>query len=66
MMSASPVAAHETTGTPVLGKAQFKVECNEATQREFNLAMAYHHSFAWSHLKYPLDPLDRVYGGDGE
>ena len=31
-----------------LGSVHFKVGCNAAAQREFDLAMAYYHSFAWS------------------
>ena len=41
LMSASPAAAQGAAGTPTLGKVQFKVDCNDAAQREFNLAMAY-------------------------
>ncbi len=37
-----------------LGQVQFKVECNEAAQSEFNIAMAYYHSFAWEHYQAPL------------
>ena len=54
-MLISPAAAQHGAHTPTLGKVQFKVECNEAAQREFNLAMAYYHSFAWSHLNEPLE-----------
>jgi len=32
----------------------FKVDCNEAAQAEFNVAMAYYHSFAWSQMQAPL------------
>lgn len=38
-----------------LGSVHFKVECNAAAQREFDLAMAYYHSFAWADIKAPLD-----------
>lgn len=44
-----------------LGQVHFKVECTEAAQREFNVAMAYYHSFAWG----PLGPqIDRVLQAD--
>ena len=33
----------------------FKVSCNAEAQREFDLAMAYYHSFAWEQIKAPLD-----------
>jgi Tfp pilus assembly protein PilF len=43
-------------GAPAkLGKVHFKVECNAVAQQEFNLAMAYYHSFAWELYKAPLD-----------
>src|SRR5687768_5684448 len=38
-----------------LGDVNFKVECNAIAQREFNLAAAYYHSFAWDHIKPPLE-----------
>jgi tetratricopeptide (TPR) repeat protein len=38
-----------------LGKVHFKVECNQAAQTEFNVAMAYYHSFAWSQMQGPLE-----------
>jgi len=52
-----PAAAHG----PTLGKVQFKVECNAEAQREFNLAMAYYHSFAFPQMQ---EPLDRVLKAD--
>jgi len=69
LITTPPIAAHEATGTPVLGKVQFNVDCNAAAQREFNLAMAYYHSFAWLYLKDPLDrelavKLERVIAGE--
>ena len=56
-ISSAPVVAQHGSHSPTLGKVQFKVECNEAAQREFNLAMAYYHSFAWSHLNEPLESV---------
>ena len=38
-----------------LGKVHFKVECNQAAQTEFNVAMAYYHSFAWSQMQGPVE-----------
>jgi hypothetical protein len=32
-----------------LGTVEFKVECSEEAQQEFNRAMALYHSFAWEH-----------------
>ena len=54
-ISAAPLVAQHGSHSPTLGKVQFKVECNEAAQREFNLAMAYYHSFAWNELNAPLE-----------
>ena len=50
-------AAHESPGgAPVrLGKVHFQVECSAAAQREFNLAMAYYHSFAWEEMRAPYE-----------
>ena len=53
----SGVHEHETgdTAPAKLGKVHFKVECNAAAQREFDLAMAYYHSFAWHRYEAPLE-----------
>ena len=45
-------AAHESDGK--LGSVHFKVSCNAEAQREFDLAMAYYHSFAWEQIRAPL------------
>jgi tetratricopeptide (TPR) repeat protein len=50
-VAAMPAAAQG----PALGKVHFQVECNAGAQREFNLAMAYYHSFAWSQMREPLE-----------
>jgi hypothetical protein len=34
---------------------RFAVSCNAAAQREFEVAMAYYHSFAWPELKASLE-----------
>jgi len=54
---AMPAAAHG----PSLGKVNFPVECNADAQREFNVAMAYYHSFAFPQMQ---EPLDRVMQAD--
>ena len=49
-------SAHEPGGVPAkLGKVHFQVECNAVAQREFNLAMAYYHSFAWEEMRAPYE-----------
>ncbi len=48
-------AQHEGHVPAKLGKVHFKVECNAAAQKEFDVAMAYYHSFAWEYYKAPLD-----------
>lgn len=54
--TASPGPALAAGATPSkLGKVHFKVECNAAAQKEFDLAMAYYHSFAWELYRAPLD-----------
>ena len=51
-----PAAAHDPSGAPAqLGKVHFKVECNAAAQKEFDVAMAYYHSFAWQRHRAPLE-----------
>jgi len=56
-LATMPAMADETNATAGarLGKVNFKVECNDAAQREFNVAMAYYHSFAWELYKAPLE-----------
>ena len=48
---------HEAAGSAParLGSVHFKVECNAAAQKEFDLAMAYYHSFAWHLYEAPLE-----------
>jgi len=48
-----PAAAHESEGK--LGTVHFQVGCNAQAQREFDLAMAYYHSFAWEQIRAPLE-----------
>ena len=50
-----PVTAHEASGASAqLGKVHFPVSCNAAAQKEFDVAMAYYHSFAWEQYGAPL------------
>ena len=54
--AASPAAAHDVSGAPgQLGKVHFNVECNAAAQKEFDVAMAYYHSFVWERINPALD-----------
>ncbi len=41
------VAQGPGAGPAKLGKVNFPVSCNAAAQKEFEMAMAYYHSFAW-------------------
>jgi hypothetical protein len=51
-----PAGAHEAGGASAkLGKVHFPVSCNAAAQKEFEVAMAYYHSFAWEQYRAPLD-----------
>jgi hypothetical protein len=53
---AGPTNSHE--GNPSLarlGKVSFPVSCSPAAQKEFEVAMAYYHSFAWPELKASLE-----------
>ena len=48
--------AHDgDTASGKLGSVHFKVGCNAAAQREFDLAMAYQHSFAQHQMREPLE-----------
>jgi Tfp pilus assembly protein PilF len=42
-------------GSAKLGKVSFPVSCNSAAQKEFEVAMAYYHSFAWAQNKAALE-----------
>jgi hypothetical protein len=44
-LASGAATAHDLTR---LGKVEFKVDCNEAAQKEFSRAMALYHSFAWN------------------
>src|SRR5687767_8533400 len=46
---------HGSADPARLGQVHFKVECNAAAQKEFDLAMAYYHSFAWHRYEAPLE-----------
>ncbi|MGH7353063.1 MAG: tetratricopeptide repeat protein [Candidatus Rokuibacteriota bacterium] len=49
-------AVAQTPGSAAkLGKVSFPVSCNAAAQKEFEVAMAYYHSFAWPEQKAALD-----------
>ena len=47
--------AHDPAGLAKLGKVTFPVSCNAAAQKEFEIAMAYYHSFAWPENKAALE-----------
>jgi hypothetical protein len=64
--TAFPAGAHEGGGMHAkLGKVHFPVSCNAAAQREFDVAMAYYHSFAWEYVKAPLDGVVQADPGCG-
>jgi hypothetical protein len=45
----------QAPGPARLGKVTFPVSCNPAAQKDFEVAMAYYHSFAWPELKASLE-----------
>ena len=49
------VAGQAAAHGPSLGKVHFQVECGVDAQREFNVAMAYYHSFAFPQMQAPLE-----------
>src|SRR5713101_6715329 len=54
------VAQSPGAGPAKLGKVNFPVSCNAAAQKEFEVAMAYYHSFAWPQLKTALDRVTQA------
>ena len=50
-----PTLAHDSADLAKLGKVTFPVSCNAAAQKEFEIAMAYYHSFAWPEHKAALE-----------
>lgn len=63
LLSSSTALSHDAASDKQrLGKVEFKVECNAAAQADFNLAMAYYHSFAWG--RAIEEPLERVLKAD--
>jgi hypothetical protein len=58
---ALPTVAQYPAGAPVkLGKVSFPVSCNPAAQKEFEVAMAFYHSFAWPENKAALDRVSQA------
>ena len=56
LAAALPAGAHDgDTVSAKLGSVHFKVGCNAAAQRDFDLAMAYQHSFAHHLMREPLE-----------
>ena len=55
---ALPVVAHAADAK--LGKVNFPTSCNPAAQKEFEVAMAYYHSFAWPELMTALDRVTKA------
>ena len=58
---ALPLVAQSPAGGPAkLGKVSFPVSCTSTAQQEFEVAMAYYHSFAWPQLKAALDRVTQA------
>jgi hypothetical protein len=36
---------------------KFQVDCNVQAQKEFNVAMAYYHSYAWTYIQEPINKV---------
>ncbi len=52
---ASPAHEVHDAAPAKLGKVSFRIECNALAQSEFNIGMAYYHSFAWHLYEAPLE-----------
>jgi Tfp pilus assembly protein PilF len=50
-------AADHAHPPPQLGNVNFQVNCNPQAQKEFNVAMAYYHSYAWTHIQEPINKV---------
>ena len=57
---ASPSGAQTDASLARLGKVRFPVSCTPAAQKDFEVAMAYFHSFAWPELKATLDRVGQA------
>jgi hypothetical protein len=58
---ALPAVAQNPAGGPAkLGKVSFHISCNPAAQQEFEVAMAYYHSFAWPENKAALERVGQA------
>jgi hypothetical protein len=56
LWAALPLGAQSPAGAPAkLGKVTFPVSCNAAAQKEFEVSMAYYHSFAWAQQRASLE-----------
>jgi tetratricopeptide (TPR) repeat protein len=56
LAAAPSMGQHHVGAMPAkLGNVHFKVECTAAAQKDFDVAMAYYHSFAWEYYNAPLE-----------
>jgi len=59
--ASAPDPGHAHAGAAErLGKVDFKVECNDAAQSEFNRAMALYHSFVWPEANAAFEAAARA------
>ena len=57
LVPATVAASNGGHAHPRLGKVHFPIECNAKAQQAFNTAVAYYHSFAWQHIREPVDAV---------
>jgi hypothetical protein len=57
MAAVGPAHAQHTAHSPQLGKVNFQVDCTPQAQEEFNVAMSYYHSYAWTYIQEPISKV---------
>ena len=60
LIAPAVVAAEDGHAHARLGSVHFPVTCNAEAQKAFNTAVAYYHSFAWQHIREPVDQVLRA------
>jgi tetratricopeptide (TPR) repeat protein len=60
LVASAALAQHQDHKPARLGTVEFKVDCADAAQKEFNRAMALYHSFAWSDATAAFESIARI------
>lgn len=60
LVASAALAQHQDHKLARLGTVEFKVDCTDAAQKEFNRAMALYHSFAWPETKAAFESIAEI------